>query len=253
MCEFHFAFLYGLLLIIFQDVVFYLQQYFERDVDPPLPSELLDRGNFSIFVDGVDKKDLGSGLIRTAAPSAFPRLEDMGPPPMSDAMQRYMAENAHAFQQPMQIQAMNGYVNPGSARSSLDIDMQNSPFVRPLIQSRTTPGIPGPNGMMYPGHSPASSMGSITRINLPGVSDHTAIPAQIGSRPSTSSGQVPITATTTSPVAASPSTSVSDLPSGKKFKPSYNYSWNEVVDRENLGVRPGEVEILSKDFEVMYA
>jgi hypothetical protein len=91
-------------------------------------------------------------------------------------------------------------------------------------------------------HSPSGSVSSIGRPGTTFPADLFQTSQYIGrphSRPSTSG-------------TAGPSSAVIAGPSGtavKRQKPSY--SWNEIVDRENLGVRPGEVEILPNEFQVM--
>lgn len=246
-------------------MVYRLQDYFEKDVEPPLPSELLDRGDFSIFVDGVNRKDLGAGLLRTAVPSAFPGEPE--PPKLNFAMTRAIDEYMQGSPFDQIGPTSDGYGDE-SARSSLEFDPR---FPQSLPQSRMPPIPPIPSIPPIPGapitrkplppargsmesdmtmgsvHSPSSSMGSIggiSRAPMPGMPEMPGIysPGSRDSRPSTGPGAVgPLNSSLPSPI-------VKDHVA-KKSKPSY--SWNEVVDRENLGVRPGEVEILSKDFEIM--
>lgn len=242
-----------------------LQDYFEKDVEPPLPSELLDRGDFNIFVEGVNRNDVGVGLVRTAVPSAFPGEPE--PTKLNyvtnHAIDEFMRDSPFD-----QIPASDRFQDI-SARSSLE---SNPRFPgQGIIQIPPVPAIPPVPGVasiirkplpgsarasmdtdttMGSAHTPSSSIGSmngVARGQFPGMSDIYRTPSQ-RSRPGTgvSGHSIP----------ASPAVNTS-LPSPvardhvmKRAKPSY--SWNEVVDRENLGVRPGEVEILSKDFEIMW-
>lgn len=222
-----------------------LQEYFEKDVEPPLPSELLDRGDFSIFVDGVSRKDLGVGLIRTAVPSAFPGQPGQIPVnyDSSKAIEHRIQNSPFEPTPP----AINGY-QPDSARSSLEYDPR-------LVHARTAPISPAdirprPQGgrlstdtdmTMVSVHSASSSVSSLNGPNR--------TPAVVGSdlyRTGSRGSQSRAPGISTLVGHYIPVT----MPSpAKKAKPSY--SWNEIVDRENLGVRPGEVEILPKDFEIM--
>ena len=241
----------------FQDVVYRLQQYFERDVDPPVASEL-DRGDFSIFVDGVNKRDLGTGLVRTAVPTAFPGSGGLetGSRPTSFSYQPQTVDDLMSgspFDRITPVEQPKS--QPGSRPNSMDVEIRPRPSFSSSISvsaiagsSRSVPGSPlveqefrnevgGPSAAHSPSGS-VSSMASVMgessgRLNSLG----NGFPLEffpksqlLHSRPSTSGTSGP--------------------PAARKPKP--NYSWNEIVDRENLGVRPGEVEILPKDFETMY-
>src|SRR5690554_3774557 len=161
-----------------------------------------------------------------------------------------------------QIAATSEGYGDESTRSSLEFDPR---FPQSLPQSRMPPIPPIPLIPPIPGasvtrkplppargsidsnmtiesvHSPSASMGSIGAISRAPIPEIPSI-YRTDLRPSTGPGAVgPLNSSLPSPI-------VKDHVA-KKSKPSY--SWNEVVDRENLGVRPGEVEILSKDFEIM--
>ena len=248
-----------------QNVVYRLQEYFEHDVDPPLPSELAGRGDFSIFIDGVNKRDIGAGLVRTALPTVFPGYEAeplrAAPPIPKQSLDYVMSEApfdhiATSAEEPSPIEGVVEGVRSGS----MDIDTRYRGDLSPAIglaaqrggSFRGSPfgGIGGGAGPST--HSPSSSISSIrggplSRINSshsgPGVGyspeffPTTQRIGQTHSRPSTSG-------------TSGPPGTLGALPGmSKKVKP--NYSWSELVDRENLDVRPGEVEILPKDFEMM--
>jgi hypothetical protein len=234
--------------------VYRLQEYFERDIDPPLPSELLDKGDFSIFIDGINKKDIGAGLTRTAVPTAFPGIE---PEPLripfsyTRTIDHFMAGSD--FDGNTRIEDMNAEVTD---RNSMDIDSPSRFDTSPVTASAerrdghsgSVPpspygidggfgsGVAGPSGRSPSSHThtPTASVSSLGgSIGRSAYSDFFPTTQRIGqphSRPSTSGTSGP--------------------PAPRKLKP--NYSWNELVDKENLGVRPGEVEILPKDFEVMW-
>lgn len=241
------------------DVVYRLQEYFERDIDPPLPSELLDKGDFSIFIDGINKKDIGAGLTRTAVPTAFPGIEPEPPRiPLSysRAIDSYMADSS--FESITRIEDVS---TEDIDRNSMDIDSPlrtDMPAITASAERRDGPprsAPPPPHGMdggfgsgvarlsgtlsagpsSIHSHTPSGSVSSLggSSIGRGGLPELFATTQRIGqphSRPSTSGTSGP--------------------PPTRKMKP--NYSWNELVDKENLGVRPGEVEILPRDFEVMH-
>lgn len=192
---------------------------------------------------------------------------------MSLTMEHYLLSGPPSKQP--EIANDTSFLDEDSARSSMDMEMQWSSSSTPQIPPATIlpqHGIPGlapsvlsaasrDNGLR-PGHSPGSSMGSIARIHLPGLPENVPVTSHIGSRPSTIASENMVlgaidgggnngngsTANGNGSNANGNGNAIK--PAAKKTKPSY--SWNEVVDRENLGVRPGEVEILCKDFEIMY-
>jgi hypothetical protein len=210
----------------------------------------LDKGDFSIFIDGVNKKDIGVGLTRTAVPTAFPGIEPQQSFSYPRALDSLMAGSS--FDGITRIEDVSG---EDIDRNSMDIDSPTRSEISPVTASAerrdgSVPpsqyggfgiGVAGPSGARSAGpssvhsHTPSPSVSSIgtgVSIGRPGFSGFYQTTQHIGqahSRPSTSGTSGP--------------------PPAQKLKP--NYSWNELVDRENLGVRPGEVEILPKEFEVM--
>ena len=203
------------------DVAYHLQQYLETNVDPPEPSDLIQHGDFSIFVDGINKLDLGKGLLRTAVPTAFP---GHAPEPLrtnfpySNRIDDYMT-------------------NSSFDRISLADDSDGSP--RPSMELDKKPR-PHPNPRSPAASISSASLSGIARVNSLSGGTYSAelFPTtqyigNVHSRPSTSGTSGP--------------PSIRAIP--KKLKP--DYSWNEIVDRSNLGVRPGEVEILPGDFATM--
>jgi hypothetical protein len=239
------------------DVVYRLQSYFEADVDPPLPSELADRGDFNIFIEGVNKRDLGAGLTRTAVPHAFPGYEPQLESADHGMRESFDSDRRSQVDRMSQIETVEDVVE-GVRGGSMDIDVRRRSDYSAISNTsagsgfrsmpRTPymgrPGILGDGGTSHSQSSSISSMGAVLgRVNSRGSSSGVAgyspadfFPSQrIGlthSRPSTSG--------TSGPPA---------IP--KKLK-SHNYSWNERIDQEQLGVRPGEVEILPAEFGVMY-
>lgn len=252
-----------------QNVVYRLQEYFEQDVNPPLPTEVAERGDFSIFIDGVNKRDIGAGLVRTALPTVFPGYEAeplrVVPPVSKQTIDYVMSESPfdHTLTSPEEPSPIEGVVE-GVRSGSMDIDTRYRGDLSPAIglaaqrggSFRGSPfgGISGADyGAAGPSnHSPSSSISSIRGGPLSRISSsHSGLGVghspeffpttqrigQTHSRPSTSG-------------TSGPPGTLGALPGmSKKVKP--NYSWSELVDRENLGVRPGEVEILPKDFEMM--
>jgi len=233
--------------------VYRLQEYFDHEVEPPTPQELFERGDFSIFIDGINRKDIGAGLVRTAVPTAFPGIE---PDPPLRPLQ-FGSGDFHMSDSP--FDRFSPVEDPGSAgadsrANSMDIDKRHLPELSlalaerrggpsrsasaaPFVSDRNfrngNGGSNGPSSL----HSASNSISSFESARMghlvgfsPELFQTTQRIGQPHSRPSTSGTSGP--------------------PAPRKLKP--NYSWNEIVDRENLGVRPGEVEILPKDFELMY-
>lgn len=214
----------------------------------------MDRGDFNIFIDGVNKRDIGAGLVRTAVPTAFPGYE---PEPLRimEAVDDYITRPPFGHITSAEEQSPIEGVVEGVRSGSMDIDPQYRPEMSPSTGPwgfRGTPysavghfgGIAGSST-----HSPSSSISSIgggvlgridsnpDRLGYSGPFATTQRIGQPHSRPSTSG-------------TSGPPGTLHALPGmSKKVKP--NYSWNELVDRENLGVRPGEGEILPRDFEMM--
>lgn len=217
-----------------QDVVYQLQEYFERNLDPPLPSDLVTRGDFNIFIDGIDKRDIGVGLVRTAVPTAFPGVEPEPPrmPPQSVAADELMSGSPFDC-----ITPVESTPSEKSRPNSMELNLRSRPPSLGTASQRSSlsgpPMVPG-RDFSAPGSSSHTTASSLSSIRIGGeFFSTTQRIGQIHSRPSTAG-----TVGTPSSVAVL-----------KKMKPSY--SWNEIVDKENLGVRPGEVEILPKEFEAM--
>jgi hypothetical protein len=208
-----------------------------------MPSELMDRGDFTIFIDGINRKDIGNGLMRTAVPTVFPGYDSEQtqtpyayPRTSADLMAidqtSSIEDSGRSESTRSSMEALA--IGPGSRRDfhyshKLAADMEVSSLGGSSSHS-PSPSLSSIN--------PPSSAASIARASFSGggIMEFFPTTQYIGrthSRPSTAG-------TAHSGAMAAPK------------KSRLNYSWNEIVDRENLGVRPGEVEILPKDFEQMY-
>lgn len=239
-----------------QDVVYRLQEYFDQEVEPPTPQELMERGNFSIFIDGINKKDIGAGLVRTAVPTAFPGVEP--DPPLRLPLQ---VGNGDFHMSDSPFNRFSPIEEPGSAgtdlrSNSMDIDKRHLPELSMALAeqrggpSRSISASPYAGDRDFQNENGSSSGPSSLHSASNSISSlGSARMGHLGVGVGYSPEFFPTTQRIGQPHSRPSTSGTSGPPAPRKLKP--NYSWNEIVDRENLGVRPGEIEILPKDFEQM--
>lgn len=245
------------------DVVYRLQSYFEADVETPLPSELADHGDFNIFIEGVNKRDLGAGLTRTAVPHAFPGYEPQSEPAESSeyGMRDHMRESFDSDRRSQvdkisQIEGVEGVVE-GVKGGSMDIDVRRRSDYSAISNTSAGSGFRSMPGTPYIGRPGILGDGGTSHSQSPSISSMGAVLGSVHSRGSSSgvAGYSPdfFPSQRIALTHSRPSTSGTSGPPAipKKLK-SHNYSWNERIDQEQLGLRPGEVEILPAEFGIMY-
>lgn len=217
-------------------------------------------------MEGV-KKDMGAGLIRTAISS---RMEL----PLKSPTFTFKSMSTTASSEPGSatletafdaVEDMYSYDRDGTLELTQTYSSRRGgSFSQPLRNSVPQSLTPSTRSI----HSNTDTEHGYMS-NSP-----TLVDAPLGSTPKDrrrrSTEPPPVVAPLSGPTKEGPTAKIFGSPTSNPTSPAYPYasrdlvpkegpkkgkmaySWNEMIDRANLGVRPGEAEILPKDFEAMY-